>query len=133
MAEISGDQADITASVSQSHIGGPPIRQFGIFPWMSLLDHNASAAGMADGDVYRRAADTVLGLSSSHLESRPLSADTDPASADRARSPKLDRQLNPGSVRQQKLKPRLPLPYSLPVDRVMLDVVELRSRTRHCS
>ena len=140
MAEISGDQADTTASVSQSRIGGPPIRQFGIFPWMSLLDHNASAAGMADGDVYRRAADTVLGLSSSHLESRPLSADTDPASADtdpasadRARSPKLDRQLNPGSVRQQKLKPRLPLPYSLPVDRIVLDVVELRSRTQHCS
>ena len=100
---------------------------------MSLLDHSASAAGMADGDVYRRAADTVLGLSSSHLELRPLSANTDRASTDRARSPKLDRQLISGSIRQQKLIPRLPLPYSLSVDRVVLDVVELRSRTRDCS
>ena len=67
---------------------------------MSMLDHNASAAGMAAGALYRRAADTILGLLSSHLESRVLSADTDPASADRASSPKLDRQLIPGPIRQ---------------------------------
>ena len=40
------------------------------------------------------------GLLSSHLESHVLSADTDPASADRASSPKLDRQLIPGPIRQ---------------------------------
>ena len=67
---------------------------------MSMLDHNASARGMAAGALYRRAVDTVLGLLSSHLESRVLSADTDPASADRASSPKLDRQLIPGPIRQ---------------------------------
>ena len=100
---------------------------------MSLLDHNAFAAGMVDGALDRRAADTVLGLSSSHLESCLLSADTDPTSTDRASSPRLNRQLILGPIGQQKLIPRLPLPYSLPVDRVVLDVVELRSRTRHCS
>ena len=67
---------------------------------MSMLDHNASAAGMAAGALYRRAADTILGLLSSHLESRVLSADTDPASADRTSNPKLDRQLIPGPIRQ---------------------------------
>ena len=67
---------------------------------MSMLDHNASAAGMAVGALYRRAADTALGLLSLHLESRVLSADTDPASADKASSPKLDRQLIPGPIRQ---------------------------------
>ena len=67
---------------------------------MSLRDHNASAAVMAAEALYRRAADTVLGLSSSHLESCLLSADMDPASADRASSPKLDRELIPEPVRQ---------------------------------
>ena len=67
---------------------------------MSMLDHNASAVGMAAGALYRQATDTVLGLLSSHLESRVLSADTDRASADRANSPKLDRQLIPGPIRQ---------------------------------
>ena len=64
-----------------------------------MLDHNASAAGMAVGALYPRAADTVLGLLLSHLESRVLSADTNPTSADRASSPKLDRQLIPGPIR----------------------------------
>ena len=67
---------------------------------MSMLDHNASAAGMAAGALYRWAADTVLELLSSHLESRLLSADTDLASADRASSPKLDRQIIFGPIRQ---------------------------------
>ena len=67
---------------------------------MSLWDHNASAAGMAAGALYRRAADTVLGLSSLYLESCLLSADMDPASADRASSPKLDRELIPRPIRQ---------------------------------
>ena len=67
---------------------------------MSMLDHNASAAGMAAGALYRQAADTVLGLLSLHLESLVLSADMDPSSADKASSPKLDRQLIPGPIRQ---------------------------------
>ena len=66
---------------------------------MSMLDHNASVAGMAARALYWQAADTVLGLLSLHLESCVLSTDTDPASADRASSPKLDRQLIPGPIR----------------------------------
>ena len=91
---------DTTSFRSQSRIGGPPIRKFGIYPVMSMLNYNASAVGMAACALYRRAADTVLGLLSSHLESCVLSADTDLASADRASSPKLDRQLIPRPIRQ---------------------------------
>ena len=61
---------------------------------MSMLDHNASAVGMAAGALYRWAADTVLGLLSSHLESRVLSANMDLASADRASSSKIRSSIN---------------------------------------
>ena len=120
-----GHRGSVGLTLYPFRIGGPPIRwqrsvepistpprpvpfvvsaghryvQFRIFPVMSLLDHNASGAGMAAWALYRRAANTVVVLSSLHLESRVLSADTDSASADRASSRKLYRELIPGPIR----------------------------------
>ena len=67
---------------------------------MSLRANTVSGARMASSALYRWAADTIVGLSSPHLESRLLSADTDPASVDRSSSSKLYRELIPGPIRQ---------------------------------